>query len=93
MNAAKYDVATMLYQERELNIFEQNLVKASGWGMSAAARLLRDHAEQMKVAEDFGNIFENEEDVMWKQKRQTTPPCTYRKLWQSTGCLRGKEEE
>ena len=73
MNAAKYDVATMLYQEQELNLFERNLVKASGHGMSAAARLSRDHAEQMKVAEDFGNIFENEEDVMLEAEEANNP--------------------
>ena len=73
VNAAKYDVATMLYQERELNLFEQNLVKASGRGMLAAARLSRDHAEQMKVAEDFGNIFENEEDVMLEAEEANNP--------------------
>ena len=41
--------------------------------MSAAARLSRDHAEQMKVAEDFGNIFENEEDVMLEAEEANNP--------------------
>ena len=56
VNAVKYDMATMMYQEREIHMFEPNLLKAPGRGLSAAAHIVKDHAEQMKVAEDFGKI-------------------------------------
>ena len=64
VNAAKYDVATMMYQEREIHMFECNMLKTPGHGLSAAVHIAKDHAEQMKVAEDFGKIFDNEDDVI-----------------------------
>ena len=73
VNTAKYDVATMMYQEREIHMFEWNLLKASGHSLSAAACIAKDHAEQMKVAEDFGKIFDNEEDVIIEAEEANNP--------------------
>ena len=80
VNAVKYDVATMMYQEREIHMFEHNLLKAPGHGLSAAAPISKDHAEQMKVAEDFGKIFHNEEDVIIEAEEANNPSmCIYPK--------------
>ena len=35
VHAAKYDVATMLEQEKEIELFERNLLKCAGRGQSA----------------------------------------------------------
>ena len=54
----------MMEQEKEIELFEQNLLKCGGRGPSAGMRDAKDRAQQMKVAEDFVNILDNEEDVM-----------------------------
>ena len=73
VNTVKYDVATMMYQEREIHMFEWNLLKVPGCGLSAAARIAKDHAEQMKVAEDFGKIFDNEDDFIIEAEEANNP--------------------
>ena len=85
VNAVKYDVATMMYQEREIHMFERNLLKAPGHGLSAAARIVKDHAEQMKVAEDFGKIFNNEDDVIIEAEEANNPSMYIPKTLSSHG--------
>ena len=85
VNTAKYDVATMMYQEREIHMFEWNLLKAPGHGLSAAAHIAKDHAEQMKVAEDFGKIFDNEEDVIIEAEEANNPSIYIPKTLSSHG--------
>ena len=64
VHAAKYDVATMIEQEWEITLFEQNLVALRGRGKSVNAWNSKDLDEQIKVAEDFVNILDNEDDVL-----------------------------
>ena len=64
VHAAKYDVATMLEQEKQIELFEHNLLKYAGHCQSAGVRNLKDRAQQMKVAEDFVNILDHEEDIL-----------------------------
>ena len=85
VNAAKYDVATMMYQEREIHMFEWSLLKAPGHSLSAAAGIAKDHAEQMKVAEDFGKIFNNEEDVIIEAEEANNPSMYIPKTLSSHG--------
>ena len=73
VHAAKYDVATMMEQEKEIELFEQNLLKCAGRGPSAGVRDAKDRAQQMKVAEDFVNILDNEEDVMMEATQGNKP--------------------
>ena len=66
VHAAKYDTATMMYQEKEIVMFEHNLLKASEHGLSAGTGTAKDRAEQMKVTTDFVRILDSEVDVMLK---------------------------
>ena len=47
VKAAKYDVATMLLQEKELFKFNQNLGTSSGKGPSQAVRDAKDRKKQL----------------------------------------------
>ena len=75
----------MMYQEREIHMFERNLLKVPGCGLSAAARIAKDHAEQMKVAEDFGKIFDNEDDVIIEAEEANNPSMYISKTLSSHG--------
>ena len=57
VHAAKYDTVTMVYQEKEIGMFERNLLRASGCRLSGGAHTAKEGAEQMKVATDFIRIF------------------------------------
>ena len=71
--AAKYDVATMFKQEKEIELFEHNLLKCAGRGQSAGVRNSKDRAQQIKVAEDFVNILDHEEDVLAEAEQGNKP--------------------
>ena len=73
VHAAKYDVATMIEQEREIALFEQNLIALRGRGKTLNERNARDREEQMKVAEDFVNILDNVEDVILEAQEGSNP--------------------
>ena len=73
VHAAKYDVATMLEQEKEIELFERNLLKCAGRGQLAGVRNSKDHAQQMKVTEDFVNILDHEEDVLAEAEQGNNP--------------------
>ena len=73
VHAAKYDVATMLEQEKEIELFERNLLKCAGRGPSAGVRNSKDRAQQIKVAEDFVNILDDEEDVLLEATQGNNP--------------------
>ena len=73
VHAAKYDVATMLEQEKEIELFEHNLLKCAGHGQSAGVRNSKDCAQQIKVAEDFVNILDHEEDVLAEAEQGNKP--------------------
>ena len=73
VHAAKYDVATMIEQEREIALFEQNLIALRGRGKTLNARNARDREEQMKVAEDFVNILDNVDDVILEAQEGSNP--------------------
>ena len=45
VHAAKYDVATMLEQEKEIELFDRNLLKCAGRGQSAGVRNSKDRAQ------------------------------------------------
>ena len=84
VHAAKYDVATMLEQEKEIELFERNLLKCAGHGQLAGVRNSKDRAQQIKVAEDFVNILDHEEDVLAEAEQGNKPSMfIYRKVMQS----------
>ena len=73
VHASKYDTVTMMYQEKEIGMFEQNLLKASGHRLSVGACAAKERAEQMKVATDFVRILDNEVDVMLEAQEAINP--------------------
>ena len=73
VHAAKYDVATMLEQEKEIELFERNLLKCAGHGQSAGVRNSEDRAQQIKVTEDFLNILDHKEDVLAEAEQGNNP--------------------
>ena len=60
-HAAKYDVASMVLQEKQIFKFENNIEKTCGRGPSQAVRMARDKGDQIKLAEDFVEIASDEE--------------------------------
>ena len=73
VHAAKYDVATMLEQEKEIELFEKNLLKYAGRGPLAGVCDAKDRAQQIQVAQDFTNIFDDEEDVLLEANQGNNP--------------------
>ena len=64
VHAAKYNVSSMMLQESQIHMFERNLLPANGRAPSKEKHDALDCAQQIKVAEDFANIFQNVEDVL-----------------------------
>ena len=73
VKAAKYDVATMLLQEKELFKFNQNLGTSSGKGPSQVVRDAKDRKKQLQEAEDFVNILDDEEAILLEAQQANNP--------------------
>ena len=74
--ASRYDVTTMVMQQKEMYKFNRNLGKSLGRGPRQAAREAKDRAEQMRIAEDFVNIFDDEQAVL-REAEQAQNPIKY----------------
>ena len=70
---AKYDVATMLEWEKEIELFKRNLLKCAGRGPSVGVHDAKDRAQQIQVTEDFANIFDDAEDVLLEANQGNIP--------------------
>ena len=90
VTAAKYDAATMVLQESEIDMFLRNFLKAPGRGVSRSEKIARDHAEQMKIAQDFANIFDNIEDVLMEAEEANNPSMYIPKAQSSFRALKVK---
>ena len=64
VHAAKYDVSSMMLQESQMDMFQRNLLPCSGRAPTKESRDAKDRAQQLRVAEDFANIFNNVEEVL-----------------------------
>ena len=64
VHAAKYDVPSMMLQESQMDMFQRNLLPCSGRAPTKESRDAKDRAQQLRVAEDFANIFNNVEEVL-----------------------------
>ena len=73
VEAAKYNVATMMRQETQIDLFERNMLKCSGHGPSKEVKDSRERAQQMKVAADFVNIFDDHSAVMLEAEQGMNP--------------------
>ena len=63
VHAAKYDIATMMMQEKAIEMSRTNKIRVIGRGPSQAVRDSRDRQQQIRVAEEFVNLMDNEGDV------------------------------
>ena len=67
--AAKYDVSSMILQESQIDMFQHNLIPCTGRAPTKETRDAKDRAQQLCVAEDFANIFDNVEEVLSKARQ------------------------
>ena len=61
VHAAKYDVASMILQNKKLFKFNRNMEKSDGKGPSQGMRISHDWGDQCKIGEDFVDILSDEE--------------------------------
>ena len=76
VHAAKYDVSSMMLQESQIDMFQRNLIPCTGRAPTKERRDAKDRAQQLRVAEDFANIFDNVEEVL-SEARQGVKPDSY----------------
>ena len=76
VHAVKYDVSSMMLQESQIDMFQHNLIPCTGRAPTKETRDAKDRAQQLRVAEDFANIFDNVEEVLSKA-RQGVKPDSY----------------
>ena len=76
VHAAKYDVLSMMLQESQMDMFQWNLLPCSGRAPTKESHDAKDRAQQLRVAEDFANIFNNVEEVL-SEARQGGAPDSY----------------
>ena len=62
-HATKFDIAVMLFQSKQLDIYNMNMIAINTRGATQATREDHDRDGQIVVATDFNNILDNEEDV------------------------------
>ena len=70
---AIYDVSHMVYQGRQLHLFNRNLLKCTGRGLTKESCDARDRAQQMRKAEEFAAIFDDEEAVLLEAEQAMNP--------------------
>ena len=73
VHAAKNDTATMVLQEEELYEFNRNMSMSTGKGPSDAIHKARWRVEQLNVAKDFVEIFNNIEAVVLEAEEVNEP--------------------
>ena len=73
VEAAKYDVATMMWQETQISLFERNLLRCTSRAPSQEVKDSRECSRQMKVAADFVNILDDHSAVMLEAEEGMDP--------------------
>ena len=73
VHAAKNDTATMALQEEELYEFSRNMSMSTGKGPSDAICKARWRVEQLNIAKDFVEIFDNIEAVVLEAEEVNEP--------------------
>ena len=68
VTAAKKDIATMMMHEKELHKFNRNEGKSTGRGPSKSVRDATDIREQIRIAEEFVNILEDDGAIRQEAK-------------------------
>ena len=73
VHTVKYDVSSMMLQESQIDMFQCNLIPCTGRAPTKETGHAKDRAQQLHVAEDFSNIFDNVEEVLSKACQGVTP--------------------
>ena len=73
VHAAKNDTATMVLQEEELCEFSRNMSLSTGKGPSDAICKARWRVEQLNIAKDFVEIFDDIEAVVLEAEEVNEP--------------------
>ena len=76
VHTAKNDTATMVLQEEELYEFSRNMLASTGKSPSDAIRKARWKVEQLNVAKDFVEIFDDIE-VIILEGQEANEPTSY----------------
>ena len=79
VHAAKYAMASMILQEKQLFKFEHNTGKTSGRGPSQGVGMSCDKGDQIKIAEDFMDIASHEEALEQEAMEAENPSWYIRK--------------
>ena len=83
VHAVKNDTATMVLQEEELYEFTRNMPMSTGRGPSDAIHKARWRVEQLYIAKDFVEIFDNIEAVVLEVEEVNEPTSYKPKRWAS----------
>ena len=75
VHAAKYDVSTMMTQEKQVFKFDQNLETSTGCGPTQAVHASCDRSEQVTIGEEFVEIISDEEAI--EEGRQAWEPAGF----------------
>ena len=73
VRAAKEDFATMVLQERQMHILNNNLQALDGHGLSQADREAKFRAQQERKAEEFVNILDDEYAIILEAAQSENP--------------------
>ena len=73
VHAAKQDIASTMLQEKEIFLLNRNMAKSTGRSPSKAVRNSREQKEQIKIAEYFANILDDEEAIRLEAEQAKNP--------------------
>ena len=76
VHAAKYDVSTMMTQEKQVFKFDRNLEKSTGHGLTQAVHASHARSEQVTIGEEFVEIISDEEATE-EEARQDWEPAGF----------------
>ena len=73
VHAAKYDVSTMMTQEKQVFKFDWNLETSTDCGPTQAVCASCDRSEQVTVGEEFVKIILDEEEIEEEVRQEWEP--------------------
>ena len=73
VHAAKYDVASMILQNKKLFKFNRNIEKSDGEGPSQRMWISCDRGEQCRIGEDFVDILSDDEALEQEANEANNP--------------------
>lgn len=76
VHACKNDIASMISQQAELKMFEENECKSSGCRQSVGSHIMQDQAYQIKMAVYLNNITDDAE-VVQAEAEEVMNPSTF----------------